>query len=117
MLADAQIGRDGECRKLSVLSPPTLYSERYLLYSALQIEEDTFWQSITSAGFSAAIAGYMRSIKALSTTHAWLSTFPASNDPKNERIFAAMSRAIKYRYLHQKAQNRYDPSDSDDSDY
>lgn len=78
--------------------------EDIMLYSALEIESDAFWQAITSNGFKAIISKRTAALLSITKTSAWMSAFPASDNPLLAEIFQAMQRAVKYWKVHNRTQ-------------
>lgn len=100
----------------------TVNRSKTILHSALEIENEVFWLSMTSAGYAGYIARRVETLKNMSNTSAWMDDFSRHTDPSQNAVYNSMKKAIKYRGVHQRQQEgdkkkgqRYS-SDSDDDD-
>lgn len=71
-----------------------------MLYSALEIESDAFWMSISSSGFKVIISRRVEMLLSITKTSAWMSAFPIGASPALAEMFQAMQRAVKFRKMH-----------------
>jgi hypothetical protein len=87
-----------------------------MLYSALEIESDAFWMSITASGFKAMIFKYATALIPITKSSLWMSTFPKSDDSVLNELFQGMLRAVQYKSVHNKTQKAASGSYSEDEE-
>lgn len=90
-----------------------------MLFTAIEMENEVFWRSMTSARYADYISSRVEHLKRMSTTSAWMSAFSVSPEPDIAAVYKLMQKAVKYRSVHQREQfgkekqGRQDDSDSD----
>lgn len=85
------------------------------------MENELFWRSMTSAGYAGYISERVSHLKSLSTSSSWMDTFDKASNPEDAAMYKSISKAVKYRSVHQREQfggdkrtGRRNDSDSDD---
>ena len=87
-----------------------------MLYSALEIEFDAFWQSITATGFKSIISGHVAALIPITQNSSWMSSFPKSDNTALDEVFQGMERAVKLKKVHMQAQDKHTSSSDQESD-
>jgi len=89
-----------------------------VLYTALELEGDIFWMSLTSSGFKASVTRYTGDLRNLAASRDWIDAFPEAENPVSQAIFDAFQRAIRLSKMHAKQQSsvQQKPLTSDESD-